>query len=282
MTADGTWTVSLTLPAAGSYRVFADFKHDGRKLTLARDVSVAGPSAAVVLPAAKATATAAGGYIVRVDAGTPVAGRDLTLRFDVTRAGRPVALQPYLGARGHLVALRSSDLAYLHVHPTGGAEAAGRVSFATEFATAGRYRLYLLSSTTVACAPRRLPSRWRADRRRPPAGRRSLTGAHEASIKTGRRPEERHAARCQPAALDGSCRHRARAVHGQIDHRASPCWTSASPLARSLRQTECSRRSSRAVVSETTTWRSRTHAPRRAGSRRPSARRGQLNHARLR
>src|SRR5438477_3662407 len=28
-------------------------------------------------------------------------------------------LQPYLGAYGHLVALRDGDLAYLHVHPDG-------------------------------------------------------------------------------------------------------------------------------------------------------------------
>ena len=36
----------------------------------------------------------------------------------MSRDGRPVTdLQPYLGAFGHLVALRSGDLAYLHVHP---------------------------------------------------------------------------------------------------------------------------------------------------------------------
>ncbi|SDN26484.1 hypothetical protein SAMN04488074_14229, partial [Lentzea albidocapillata subsp. violacea] len=35
MAADGTWSVPLTLPAAGSYRVFADFKpENGTKTTL--------------------------------------------------------------------------------------------------------------------------------------------------------------------------------------------------------------------------------------------------------
>ena len=42
------------------------------------------------------------------------------LKLRVTRDGRPVTdLQPYLGAYGHLVALRGGDLAYLHVHPDG-------------------------------------------------------------------------------------------------------------------------------------------------------------------
>ena len=70
------------------------------------------------------------------------------LAFTVTRGGRAVTdLQPYLGAFGHLVSLRSGDLAYLHVHPV--AEAHGHerggptVRFATEFPTAGTYRLFL-------------------------------------------------------------------------------------------------------------------------------------------
>ena len=48
------------------------------------------------------------------------------------------AVEPYLGARGHLVALRSSDLAYLHVHPTQTAARPGQVAFATRFPSALR------------------------------------------------------------------------------------------------------------------------------------------------
>jgi hypothetical protein len=56
----------------------------------------------------------------------------------VTRDGRPVVVEPYLGARGHLVALRDGDLAFLHVHPD-----PGRLRFMAAFPTAGRYRLFL-------------------------------------------------------------------------------------------------------------------------------------------
>ena len=47
-------------------------------------------------------------------------------------------MQEYLGAKGHLVALRKGDLAFLHVHPD-----EDRLRFMATFPTAGRYRLFL-------------------------------------------------------------------------------------------------------------------------------------------
>jgi hypothetical protein len=67
----------------------------------------------------------------------------------VSRDGVPVTdLQPYLGAYGHLVALRDGDLAYLHVHPDGtpgdGRTAAGpQITFYAEVPSNGAYRLFL-------------------------------------------------------------------------------------------------------------------------------------------
>jgi hypothetical protein len=63
----------------------------------------------------------------------------------VTRGGRPVAVEDYLGAKGHLVALRQGDLAYVHVHPveTGDGSGAAPIRFATEFPSEGHYRLFL-------------------------------------------------------------------------------------------------------------------------------------------
>ena len=50
--------------------------------------------------------------------GDLVPGETSPVTATVTRDGEPVTdLQPYLGAYGHLVALREGDLAYLHVHP---------------------------------------------------------------------------------------------------------------------------------------------------------------------
>jgi hypothetical protein len=144
MSADGTWTAALTVDEAGSYRAYADFKRDGINHTLAADLGVDGNVEWQPLPAAKPTARTGTGFDVRLNADALQAGQEAELGFTVTRDGRPVTVEPYLGARGHLVALRQGDGAYLHVHPLDEqTTSSGPVQFATEFPTAGRYRLFL-------------------------------------------------------------------------------------------------------------------------------------------
>ncbi|MEU3845011.1 hypothetical protein AB0E88_33895 [Streptomyces sp. NPDC028635] len=146
--ADGTWSTPVDLPRAGGYRVFADFRPaGGDALTLGADLAVSGPYRPAALPETGTTARV-DGYEVRL-AGTLTPGRDSDLTLTVTRGGKPVRdLQPYLGAYGHLVALRSGDLAYLHVHPDGepgdGTTRPGpRISFTAMAPSAGAYRLFL-------------------------------------------------------------------------------------------------------------------------------------------
>jgi hypothetical protein len=148
LAADGTWRVRTTFAAGGTYRAFADFTPaGGEALTLGVDVPVAGDFRPVPLPPATEVATV-DGYTVRME-GRPEAGASSMLTFRVERDGVPVTdLQPYLGAYGHLVALRAGDLAYLHVHPDGepgdGRTAPGpEVAFHVEVPTAGTYRLFL-------------------------------------------------------------------------------------------------------------------------------------------
>ena len=134
----GRWSVAVTLPDAGAYRVFADFKHEGRARTLAADLTVDGSADYRPLPEPALVADAGDGYEVRRGAPGISAGRETNLDFGVTHDGRPVETEPYLGARGHLVALREGDLAFLHVHPD-----ENKLAFRAEFPSAGRYRLYL-------------------------------------------------------------------------------------------------------------------------------------------
>jgi hypothetical protein len=83
------------------------------------------------------------GYDVTLT-GDLTAGDETVLTASVARDGRPVAdLQPYLGAYGHLVALRDGDLGYLHVHPDEETGPGPEIAFHTEFPSAGRYRLFL-------------------------------------------------------------------------------------------------------------------------------------------
>lgn len=145
MDAAGAWTVPLSFDAAGVYRAFADFSVGGEQETLAADLFVSGGDfEARPFPPAR-TDYETDGYEVRLGAGGPVAGEPAPLAFTVERGGEPVEdLAPYLGAKGHLVALREGDLAFLHVHPEEShAVAADEIEFDAVFPTPGRYRLYL-------------------------------------------------------------------------------------------------------------------------------------------
>ncbi len=146
---DGTWSVPLAVAAPGQYRVFADFRPAGHDtgLTLGADVPAPGDYRPRPLPAA-VRSTTVDGYTVTLG-GDLTPGAPSALTLTVSRNGVPVTdLQPYLGAYGHLVALREGDLAYLHVHPDGapgdGRTPAGpAVTFTAEVPSAGSYRLYL-------------------------------------------------------------------------------------------------------------------------------------------
>jgi hypothetical protein len=146
--ANGTWRVPVNLSRAGDYRLFADFTPaGGPALTLGANVHVAGQYDPLPLPAV-ASATDVDGYTVTLT-GTPKVNESSMLTLTVSRDGKPVTdLQPYLGAYGHLVAIRASDLAYLHVHPLGepgdGVTPAGpEIGFHTAFPSSGEYRLFL-------------------------------------------------------------------------------------------------------------------------------------------
>ena len=144
MDPDGTWRVPITLPAAGAWRVFADFKPDGldRQVILGTDVQLGGEYAPVPLPGPASTTTV-DNFSVTAD-GTLAAGQTSRLTMRLAQDGAPVTdLQPYLGAYGHLVALRAGDLAYLHVHPQESATAGPEIAFDVEVPTPGAYRLFL-------------------------------------------------------------------------------------------------------------------------------------------
>lgn len=144
---DGTWSTSLDL-TAGQWRMFADFKASGAEpITLGNDLAVQGdyqPAA----PSAETRTATVDGYSVTLE-GAIVPGEEARLTLSVTKDGAPVTdLEPYLGAYGHLVALRAGDLAYLHVHPEGTpgdgrTEPGPDVVFFAEVPSADRYHLYL-------------------------------------------------------------------------------------------------------------------------------------------
>ena len=140
---DGRWTVDLPALPAGSYRAIADFQvANGPRLALGTDLTVAGTYEPAVEPEPAGSARV-DGFDVTL-ATVPARGGAVTATLLVRQNGRNVDLEPYLGANGHLVALRTGDLAYAHVHPvesdTDGVP--GQVEFDATLPSAGRYRLF--------------------------------------------------------------------------------------------------------------------------------------------
>jgi hypothetical protein len=143
--ATGVWTTDVRL-TPGAWRVFADVAPTGADpMLLGTDLQVPGAFRPEPLGPEDRVAEV-GPYQVVLNGALQTGETELTLT--VSRDGRPVTdLQPYLGAYGHLVALRDGDLAYLHVHPDaepGAGEVGGPdVVFHATFPSAGSYRLFL-------------------------------------------------------------------------------------------------------------------------------------------
>jgi hypothetical protein len=158
---DGTWTVPLPALRPGAYRVFADFAvAGGPALTLGLDLLVPGGTLYSPLPPPTGL-VAVDGYDVSLTGAPVLAGGDSgdggggEVALTIARGGAPITdLEPYLGELGHLVVIRSSDLAFVHVHPvdtalpaagpgTGAGTGAGpTVRFHAAVGAPGRYRMF--------------------------------------------------------------------------------------------------------------------------------------------
>ncbi len=165
--ADGTWSLRLTLPKPGYYRVLSDFvPRGGSPQFLGRTLVTAGFGGDLASQAARlqddAAADAGAGALlkktvdsiaasVELDPATLVAGEYGHLRFTLTDAstGAPIAdLQPYLGAFGHTLILSEDLQDYVHSHPSEGADdiskgfGGPRVTFEGYMPRPGRYRAW--------------------------------------------------------------------------------------------------------------------------------------------
>ena len=145
--AKGTWTVPVTFAHGGTYRVVADFvpvidgKAYGRTVVTGK-LTVEGDNTPVPLPA-PAASTTVDGYTVALQ-GSLNAASESVVTFTITdAAGKPVALDTYLGAYGHLVAFSAKDLAYVHIHPQEAEAIAGTILFEGQVAAPGPHRLFL-------------------------------------------------------------------------------------------------------------------------------------------
>ena len=202
--ADGAWETPSQIGDAGSYRAVrrlrprrraADARERPARRRRRRPARAPGARADGASPTAATTS--------RLRRRRPAPARRPSCASRSRKDGEPVATEPYLGAGGHLVALREGDLAFLHVHPTNEA-GAREIGFARDVPDRGPL-------PPVPAVPARRP---RPDRRLHAGGALMAGGApraadHGHDLRVVRQPDR---AQAQQA--------RRRHGHRQLRHRA--------------------------------------------------------------
>jgi hypothetical protein len=157
---DGSWSVEVTLPKPGYYRVLSDFLPTGGspqflgRTLVTSDFDGDLLSQAARLQTDELLRKTVDGITAEVKLDPPklIAGRNGHLAFTLTDAvtGTGVTdLQPYLGAFGHTLVLSEDLVDYVHSHPTEDPESdisrglgGPRISFEGYMPRAGRYRAW--------------------------------------------------------------------------------------------------------------------------------------------
>jgi Cu+-exporting ATPase len=170
---DGVFTVEAVLPTAGTYAVHTEFRQQGQMTDVLSEhaVTVAGDAPAPVrVLAGDVREQVVRGVRIVLDGDAHVDGTsDLAFRFSDAETGRPVDdLQPYLGAAGHVVVVRSDGSSFGHRHAETedadgrpvlampGTEFGPELGMHVRFEDPGAYRLFAqfrLGDGTVVTAP---------------------------------------------------------------------------------------------------------------------------------
>ena len=140
--ANGNLTIRHTFPAAGQYRLFADYKPvDGAHATATGSVSISGESQQAPALVANAPGNiVADGIRASISAEPLKAGKAARVKFSLQREqGGPAVLEDYMGAAGHLMFVSAAGK-YVHVHPVADDAAKGTVEFAAHFPNPGLFK----------------------------------------------------------------------------------------------------------------------------------------------
>jgi hypothetical protein len=140
----GNLAITHTFLKPGNYHLFADHKPKDKGAAVATaQIEVSGdPSPPPALTVNAPGKVAADGLVAQVELKNAKASESSEVRFRLTNeSGQPLDdLQPYLGARGHLVIISADGKQYVHAHPTDATTAANEVVFMSHFPAAGVYK----------------------------------------------------------------------------------------------------------------------------------------------
>lgn len=171
--ASGEFTVTVTFPEDGPYRIFPDFPpgvDNPQKLpvTVYEDIEVGGSSKYAeqrVVPDSEQTKTYEDYKITTTFPKNAKKQQEITYTLNLTKDGKPVTnLENYLGALGHSVILKEGTLDFIHTHALDAKDASTgqehgaqtqqhggsqndtgtgpEISFASNFPEAGVYKIF--------------------------------------------------------------------------------------------------------------------------------------------
>ncbi len=168
--ATGEFTVKITFPEDGPYRLFPDFTpgdDNPQKLpvTVYQDIDVGNInnySTEKVVPDSEAKKTYDDYGVVTAFPKNAKKQQEITYTLNITKAGKPVTnLENYLGALGHSVILKEGTLDFIHTHALEGDTADNTqghsmngpqketkvksgpdITFATTFPESGIYKIF--------------------------------------------------------------------------------------------------------------------------------------------
>lgn len=144
----GVFELSVTFPAAGKYKLYADFMPKGmNELTRIAEARVSGKETAPSILKKSETLTALiGGMKVELSFAEPIAPQkqmSMTYTFTDERTGEKVEdLELYLGAVGHVVAIDQSTEQFIHIHPLNWASKGPQAVFGVSFPASGLYKMW--------------------------------------------------------------------------------------------------------------------------------------------
>lgn len=143
---DGTYQISETFPAAGSYLLFTDYKPTGgiQDRHMHR-IEVSGVNATPPNDLETKLVSTVEGYTVSLLNGNNLrTGRQQGLQFYIMKDGYVLYkkdIQPYLGAAAHIVMISKADYDFLHIHPV--SDNRFPVYAETNIEKAGLYRMWV-------------------------------------------------------------------------------------------------------------------------------------------
>lgn len=145
---DGNWTVKTQVAEQGKYEMYVDIDpKEESPIVLRVPLTIGGATKEKMFPTVSRNLTAiVDGITANLDKAEP-GGKtaEVTLRYRLTQNSQPLnQIQPYLGAFGHVVALKHGEPDhFVHAHPlTETAPQSGIVEFEIELQEKGMYTIF--------------------------------------------------------------------------------------------------------------------------------------------